>query len=337
MPQDSRIRPFSCALVATFLVRSGVGLVGLPVLHQLERDHGAEAAHVADAGEAVLLGERVEPVHQPLAELLGALEQLLLRRSRRARRRRPRRRSGCRHRCRRGRRAARESITSARPMTAESGKPPARLFAVVMISGATPLCSIANILPVRAMPDCTSSETSMILCSSQILRSACRKSLRRDIEAAFALHRLDHDAGDARRIDVGLEQRLQCLQRILDRHAMQRVRERARDRPRPRRGRRPCRAAPCRSSPWSGWCGRGRRRRRRSTARAVGVVARDLHRVLQRLGAGREEDRLLREVAGCQLVQPLGQLDVGLIGHDLERRVRELLASASSTAAITFG
>ena len=59
--------------------------------------------------------------------------------------------------------------------------------------------------------------------------------------------------------------------------------------------------------------------------RAVGVVARDLHRVLQRLGAGREEDGLLREVAGRQLVQPLRQLDIAVIGDDLEGRVREFL------------
>ena len=46
-----------------------------------------------------------------------------------------------------------ESITSARPITAASGKPPARLFADAIRSGITPLCSIAKKRPVRPNPD----------------------------------------------------------------------------------------------------------------------------------------------------------------------------------------
>ena len=46
----------------------------------------------------------------------------------------------------------------------------------VIRSGSTPECSIANILPVRPKPVCTSSATSTIPCSSQI--------------AAHALHEL---------------------------------------------------------------------------------------------------------------------------------------------------
>ena len=50
---------------------------------------------------------------------------------------------------------------------------------------------------------------------------------RRLVESAFALHRLDDDRRDARRVDVGLEQLVQRRERICHRHAMQRDRERA--------------------------------------------------------------------------------------------------------------
>ena len=45
------------------------------------------------------------------------------------------------------------SITSARPVTADSGSPPAIPFAVVMRSGMTPSCALANQSPVRQNPD----------------------------------------------------------------------------------------------------------------------------------------------------------------------------------------
>jgi len=50
------------------------------------------------------------------------------------------------------------SMISARPTTAESGNPAARLFAIVMMSGSTPECSMANIFPVRPNPDWISSQ-----------------------------------------------------------------------------------------------------------------------------------------------------------------------------------
>ena len=63
--------------------------------------------------------------------------------------------------------------------------------------------------------------------------------------------------------------------------------------------------------------------------RPAGVRARDLDGVLHRLRAGAEEDRLLGSVAWRQLAQPLSELDVRLVHHHLEGRVRdavELLA-----------
>ena len=62
------------------------------------------------------------------------------------------------------------------PTTAASGKPPARLFAMVIRSGSTPACSMANILPVRANPVWISSMTSTMPCWSQSFLSAWRNS-----------------------------------------------------------------------------------------------------------------------------------------------------------------
>ena len=56
-------------------------------------------------------------------------------------------------------------MSSARPVTAASGMPPAMPFAVVMRSGTTPSCSLANQSPVRQKPDWTSSAMKRIPCS----------------------------------------------------------------------------------------------------------------------------------------------------------------------------
>jgi len=82
--------------------------------------------------------------------------------ARRARARRPNRR---RRACERGAQASglpayvppsppgsTASTIDARPTTPASGRPPAMLFANVIKSGATPACSIANIVPVRPKP-----------------------------------------------------------------------------------------------------------------------------------------------------------------------------------------
>jgi hypothetical protein len=56
---------------------------------------------------------------------------------------------------------------------------------------------------------------------------------RRDVETALAHHRLDDDRGHARRLDVVLEDVLECIQAVLDADAVIRDRER---RVKPRRG-----------------------------------------------------------------------------------------------------
>ena len=53
-----------------------------------------------------------------------------------------------------------QSMMSARAIIALNGSPLAMPFAVVKMSGATPKCSAAHILPVRPMPHCTSSKIS---------------------------------------------------------------------------------------------------------------------------------------------------------------------------------
>jgi len=47
-----------------------------------------------------------------------------------------------------------------RDVITPSGNPEAMPLAIVTTSGVTPVCSMANILPVRPMPDCTSSTMS---------------------------------------------------------------------------------------------------------------------------------------------------------------------------------
>ncbi len=53
-------------------------------------------------------------------------------------------------------------MISARVMVTPSGMPEAMPFAMQTMSGSTPVCSTANHLPVRPMPLCTSSTTSMM-------------------------------------------------------------------------------------------------------------------------------------------------------------------------------
>ena len=85
-------------------------------------------------------------------------------------------------------------MISARAIMALSGNPLAMPLAVVKISGATPKCSAAHILPVRPMPHCTSSKISRMPWRSARRRSSSKENLGRNHIAALALDRL-HDDG----------------------------------------------------------------------------------------------------------------------------------------------
>ena len=61
--------------------------------------------------------------------------------------------------------------------------------------------------------------------------------------------------------------------------------------------------------PWNAWS-------KHDDRLAAGGVAGDLHGVLDGLGAGVGEERLLREIAGRERVQPLGELDRRLVPGD---------------------
>ena len=187
------------------------------------------------------------------------------------------------------------SISSARPVTAASGQPPAMPLAVVTRSGTTPSWSRGE--PVagaaEAGLDLVGDEDDPVLAAPG--RQGGQEAAGRDHEAALALDRLDHHAGEVRGADLlvqhvdgpgrGLLAGEAVPERVGHRRPVDLAGERARTRA--------CRA--CSS----------RHRHREVGAAVVGVVedrhrvpagghAGDLHGVLDRLGAGVEQRRLLR-------------------------------------------
>jgi hypothetical protein len=103
-------------------------------------------------------------------------------------------------------------MISALPTTADSGKPPAMLLAIVIRSGSTPACSNANMRPVRAMPDWIHRRSGRCR-GGRTARAGCAGRPGSHVEAAFTEHRLDDDRGDARGFHIGLEQLLDRGQR----------------------------------------------------------------------------------------------------------------------------
>ena len=65
-------------------------------------------------------------------------------------------------------------MISARPVTADSGRPPAMPLAMTIRSGTTDSCSLANMSPVRPKPVCTSSAMNTIPFSRQNAANAGR-------------------------------------------------------------------------------------------------------------------------------------------------------------------
>ena len=139
----------------------------------------------------------------------------------------------------------------------------------------------------------------------------------------LALHRLDDDARDRRRVDVRLEQVLERCDRVVGGDPVVRVRAR--------------RAVDLRRERAEAGLVRlhlARHRHREERPAVEGVVegddrgatggpARDLHGVLDRLGAGVHEDRaLLAAAARRQLGQPPAHLHVRLVDADHEALVQ---------------
>ena len=148
------------------------------------------------------------------------------------------------------------------------------------------------------------------------LAQAHHEFLRRDVEAAFALHRLDDDGGDARGLHIGLEQPLDGMHRVLHRDAL--VRDREGHMPDARR-----------HGAELGLVGKhlaGERHAQQGAAMeaavegddigAAGIGAGELDGVLDRLGTGGDQRRLLLARDGRDGVQLLADFDEGRVGHD---------------------
>ncbi|CAM2137885.1 hypothetical protein PT2222_100011 [Paraburkholderia tropica] len=155
------------------------------------------------------------------------------------------------------------------------------------------------------------------------LAQAAHEVRRRLVEAAFALNRFEDDRGDALRIDVGLEQHLDVLERVgradaVDRVGVRRVVDVGRERTEVQLVRRDLageRHAHHRAAVETA--------REGDHARTAGRGARDLDGVFDGFRAGREERGLLREAARCARGDLFGQRDVRLVRHDLVGGVRE--------------
>ena len=88
------------------------------------------------------------------------------------------------------------SISAARPVTPARGRPAANDLPVSKTSGSTPLCSTANIRPVRPNPGLNLVDDQDDLLAPTDRGQPLEEGRGRRYEAALAEHRLDDDRGD---------------------------------------------------------------------------------------------------------------------------------------------
>ncbi len=160
-------------------------------------------------------------------------------------------------------------------------------------------------------------------CASQMRRSSAQEVGRRRNESALAKHRFDDDGGDAVGRDDAVEHLVEAFERFARPNAVmlvgkRRVIDLAAERP---------------EVLLVGHVFAGHRERQQRAAmvavgkcdhrRAARVLARNLYRILGRLGAGREQQRLFGRAPRRAGVERLGDGDVRLVGRDLETRVSQ--------------
>ena len=212
---------------------------------------------------------------------------------------------------------------SALPVTADSGTPPATLFAIDEIR------LDPGVLDREHAPGATESTLDLVGDQDDAVAVAQapqppQQLGRRRIEPAFAQHRLDDDRCHARRVHIRLEQLLERLQRMLERdaviqHRVGQVVDLRQHRPK------------------AGLVGlhlagetHARQRaaveaaRERDHGRALGMKARDLDGVLDRLRAGGQEYGLFGTGARGERVQLLRERDVALVRRHLKAGMYEL-------------
>ena len=128
-------------------------------------------------------------------------------------------------------------MTSARPTTADSGSPPARLFAIVDEIGldAAVLVSEHAARAAEAALNLVDDEDDAVAIGDAPQRG--QEVERRGHEATFAELGLDDDRRDPRRDDLGVEELLQGVERLRARSRRDIRTDTARDRPRARTAR----------------------------------------------------------------------------------------------------
>ena len=187
------------------LVSSGSGARPSPSsgLDQLDRDHQAEAAHVADGRVAGL--QRAQPGEELLAALARVGDEALVLDDVEGGVGRGTGHDVAAVRAAVGARVASGSSARCRARIPDSGSPDAMPLAMTRMSGSTSQCRTANISPVRPKPVWTSSAISRMPCCRVISRSRGRNPGRRHDVAALAEDRFDDDRRHPVRVDELVE------------------------------------------------------------------------------------------------------------------------------------